>query len=137
LSASSSLPQPLRAVTFDCWSTLLVEKEWPKAHRLRVEALRDAAREAGRPIDLVEASRCFDAAWERHMKLWREGIASGAGDVAQWALESLAIEGRGDVYRHLVSHFEEASHSGRVTVLDGARATLTGLRAGGVRCRLV
>ena len=71
------------------------------------------------------------------MKLWREGVASGSRDVASWALESLSLEGRGAAFRHLVSHFEEASHSGRVEALDGARETLAVLRESGVRCALV
>lgn len=126
-----------RAVTFDCWSTLLVERDWPTAHALRVASLRDAAREAGRSIDLDTGILHFDLAWERHMALWRTGVATGAREVADFALESLGLEVSRAVRGHLVTHFEEASHSGRVEPLDGARRTLVALREHGIRLGLV
>ena len=48
---------PPSAVTFDCWNTLLYEEDWHEAHLLRVEALRAAAAEVGRPVDLETGSR--------------------------------------------------------------------------------
>lgn len=129
-------PWRARAVTFDCWSTLIVERDWHAAHRIRVEALRDAAREAGRELTTARAVAVFDAAWTRHMTLWRDGTATGAREIATWALDALAIE-RSDVHAHLVEHFEEASHSGRVEALPGARETLVALRSAGVRRALV
>ena len=124
------------AVTFDCWATLLVEEDWPAAHRMRVDALRGAAREGGRELSLSEASAVFDAAWEAHMKLWQEGVASGARDVAVWALADLQLHQRSPLAQ-LVEHFEEASHSGRVVALPGARNTLRQLRNAGVKLGLV
>ena len=35
------------------------------------------------------AEAAFDAAWQRHMVLWSDGVASGARDVAGWALATL------------------------------------------------
>lgn len=110
------------------------------AHRLRVEALRDAAREGGCDLEHAAADRCFSAAWDRHMTLWGEGVATGARDVARWALESLGIGGDGAAlpyFAGLVEHFEEASHSSRVTALPDARATLSALHDVGIRCGLV
>lgn len=123
-------------MTFDCWATLLVEQDWPTAHRLRVEALYDATQEAGIETSLESASRVFDAAWERHMRCWREGLATGARDVASWALAE--IGGASQVsLSHLVQHFEEASHSGRVRALPGARETLLALGRRGIACGMV
>lgn len=136
-SPEAALPRPLRAVTFDCWSTLLTELDWPTAHALRVEALHEVALEAGRDVSLVRAGAVFDAAWGWHMRLWRKGLASGAREIASWALDELAIQDRGSVWEHLVFHFEEASHSSRVEALDGARDTLAALRVSGVRLALV
>jgi putative hydrolase of the HAD superfamily len=114
----------------------LVEEDWPRAHGLRVEALRDAAREAGVDVSSARASSIFDAAWDDHMKQWSEGIATGARDVARQASAALGISQQVPL-AHLVERFEEASHSGRVRPLPGAPDTLARLRDRGVRCGLV
>jgi putative hydrolase of the HAD superfamily len=124
------------AVTFDCWATLIFEADWPAAHRIRVAALRDAVRESGRDLSSHEAGAIFDAAWGKHMKLWREGVATGARDIASWVLADLQIQQQLSL-AHLVQHFEEASHSGRVLALPGAQNTLARLHAAGVKCSLV
>jgi len=132
-----SLPTPLRAVTFDCWATLLFEGDWVVAHGLRVDALQDAAREAGEDPSRDIVSGAFDAAWERHMALWREGVATGATEVARWALAGLGIDHAYPALEHLIRRFEEASHSSHVQALEGARSTLESLVGRGVRCGLV
>jgi putative hydrolase of the HAD superfamily len=71
------------------------------------------------------------------MALWREGVATGAADVANWALAELGIFHEHPAVEHLIQHFEEASHSSRVRALDGARATLEALARTGVRRGLV
>jgi putative hydrolase of the HAD superfamily len=124
------------AVTFDCWATLLAETDWPAAHALRVDALREAAEESGRVLSTREAGAVFDAAWERHMALWRRGVSTGAREIAGWALEELEIAEPGTL-SHLIEHFQEASHSGNVAPLPGARDTLQALRDAGVKLGLV
>ncbi len=130
-------PPPPAAVTFDCWNTLLVEEDWALAHAVRVTELRSAAREAGVEVSEEVAAQAFDAAWERHMRLWREGRASGAHEVALWGLAQLGLVEPHPAHEHLVRNFEEASHSSRVEALDGARATLEALAAAGIPCALV
>lgn len=125
------------AVTFDCWNTLIYEPSWSRAHAQRVAALVDAAAEAGREVGTRDAGLAFDAAWERHMRLWREGVASGAPQIAVWALAELGLREPHPALEGLVRHFEEASHSGEVAALSGARATLEQLARSGVRRGLV
>jgi HAD superfamily hydrolase (TIGR01509 family) len=125
------------AVTFDCWNTLIYEPSWHQAHAQRVEALVRAAGEAGREVGSEEAGRAFDAAWDRHMRLWREGVASGAPEVAVWALAELGLREPHPALEHLTRQFEEASHSGEVTALPGAGETLEQLARSGVRRALV
>ena len=96
LAAPCLRPAPVRAappaaVTFDCWNTLLYEADWETAHALRVAELQTAAREAGRDVSRGEARVAFDAAWERHMSLWRQGFATGASEVARWSLIELGL----------------------------------------------
>ncbi len=132
--AAASSP---RFVSFDCWNTLLIEKDWPWAHALRVMALREAAREAGCPLSDEEAERVFNAAWQQHVLRWEAGEATGAPEVATWALAALGLEGAHPAREHLVRRFEEASHTGHVMALEGACGLLAALDAAGTPCVLV
>ena len=125
---SPPFPESPRAVTFDCWQTLIVESSWETAHGLRVAALERAARAAGGSPSTAEAGRAFDAAWARHMDLWARQVATGARDVAHWALEELGIAPEGDHFAPLLEAFEEASHSGRVELAEDAKRELERLR---------
>lgn len=127
----------LRAVTFDCWNTLLVESDWVCAHGLRVSALEQAAQRAGRTVSRDRVSDAFDAAWARHMELWESGVASGALEVARWACEELGLPPSGPAFDALLTSFEEASHSSEVSSLAGARETLSSLAASGIRLGLI
>jgi putative hydrolase of the HAD superfamily len=134
---SASFPRHPRAVTFDCWHTLIYESSWEIAHGLRVAALERAAIASGRALEPGEAGRAFDAAWGRHMDLWAGQVATGAREVAHWALEGLDLNPHGEQFEPLLEAFEEASHSGRVCMIEGALETLTRLEASGVHCALI
>lgn len=125
------------AVTFDCWNTLLREEDWHEAHRRRVDALLHAARETGARAEWEQASAAFDRAWRRHMELWVDGVASGAREVAHWAMHELAALTHGATFELLVAHFEHASHSSRVVPLDGAVETVAALAQAGVPAALI
>ncbi len=135
--ASRTLATLPDAVTFDCWNTLLVEADWQRAHALRVAALAHAAHEAGRSTTAREAGDAFDTAWQRHMALWEQGVVSGAREVALWALAELGLNEPHPALEHLVESYQEASHTSRVTALDGARELLEALGRAGVRRALV
>lgn len=134
---STSFAWPVRAVTFDCWHTLIFEEDWGVAHGLRVAALEHAARNAGRSLESGEAARAFDLAWGRHMDLWAGQVATGARDVAHWALEGLGMNPHGEQFEGLLVAFEEASHSSKVCMIPGALETLSRLGEAGVRCALI
>lgn len=125
------------AVTFDCWNTLLREEDWNEAHRRRVDALFHAARETGARIEPEQASAAFDRAWQRHIDLWTEGVASGARDVAGWAMHALGAQDHGAAFELLVATFENASHSSRVVPVEGAVETVAALARAGVPQALI
>jgi putative hydrolase of the HAD superfamily len=125
------------AVTFDCWNTLLREEDWPEAHRRRADAVLRAARESGARVEPEAAAAAFDRAWQRHVDLWIEGVASGARQVAGWAMHELGALAHGPGFELLVAHLEHASHSSRVVPVDGAVETVERLVAAGVRCALI
>jgi len=129
--------RPPSAVTFDCWNTLLREEDWHEAHRRRADALLHAARETGAHVEPEAASAAFDRAWQRHIDLWMEGVASGARHVAEWAMHELGALTHGAAFELLVAHFEHASHSSRVVPVEGAVETVERLARAGVPCALV
>jgi putative hydrolase of the HAD superfamily len=71
------------------------------------------------------------------MRLWREGVSSGAAEIAVWALAELGLRDPHPALEHLTRSFEEASHSGSVQALPDARETLEALAGRGVRRALV
>ena len=127
----------LTAVTFDCWNTLLQEDDWREAHHRRVDAVLHAARESGARVEPERAMAAFDRAWQRHVDLWIEGVASGARQVAGWAMEELGALTHGPTFELLVAHLEHASHSSRVVPVPGAVETVERLVARGVPCALI
>ena len=137
IAAAAPRERPPEAVTFDCWNTLLREADWPRAHALRVDAIERAVREAGEPRVRAEIAEAFDRAWRRHMHLWREGIHSGAREVARWCLEFLGLPLPDSVVEQLTEQLQTASHTGDVVALDGARETLERLADAGVTMALI
>jgi putative hydrolase of the HAD superfamily len=124
------------AVTFDCWNTLLRERDWREAHKRRVDGLLHAARDGGVRSSRKQAEEAFDRAWQRHMDLWEQGVASGAREVAGWAMGGLGAPTRGPALERLVAVFEYASHSWFVLPVDGAVVTVERLARAGVPCAL-
>ena len=127
-----------KAVTFDCWNTLVYEADWEAAHGKRVDELQTAAREAGHTVERSIAKRAFETAWKRHMDLWLEGVESGAHEVALWGLVELGVPApEPAAFAHLIQLFEEMSHTSKVFALDGAARTLSALTSAGVSCALI
>lgn len=128
---------PPRAVTFDCWCTLLYEEDPSVARGLRLKALGEIASRAGIDDD-SRIEEAFVRSHLRHVELWQNGVASGSLDMARWALEELGIEGETeDEQAGLVQRFEEASLQQVVHPLTGAREALERLRESQIRTALV
>jgi putative hydrolase of the HAD superfamily len=125
-----------RAVTFDCWNTLIFEPEPTVARDVRIAAIRRAARLAGRELGFDAAARALQAGWEQHWRLWQESVASGAREMAGWALERAGI--RDDSLADALGReLAEASLRQEIHRLEGARATLEQLAERGIRRALV
>jgi putative hydrolase of the HAD superfamily len=135
-SSRDGVLQP-RVVSFDCWGTLISEEDWHWAHTLRITALREAAREAGHEVSFEAAKAAFESAWHRHQELWHAARSSGAPEIAAWGLAELGIEDAAAARARLVRRFEEASHTGEVVALEGARDLLMALGRAGTPSVLV
>jgi putative hydrolase of the HAD superfamily len=129
----------LLAVTFDCWGTLLFERDAAQAQRLRVEAVARAARQAGRALDFEDARAVLHAAWRRHIEAWQAHQATGSPEMAVWVLEALASDPAAarELAPELTRGLSEASLESGAEALEGARETLEWLAAAGLRRALV
>lgn len=126
----------LRAVTFDCWNTLLRERDFTVARGLRATALAEVAARHGAAVSDAAAHEALRSAFDRHIALWVRGIGSGAPEIAGWALESLGVSDR-EAARRLAPVLEEASLAGACDALPGAGEALEALRRDGVRVALI
>jgi putative hydrolase of the HAD superfamily len=128
----------LRAVTFDCWSTLLYERDPGATYARRVEAVARVAEGFGAALAGGAARAALDAAWTRHLELWREGAPSGAPQIAGWALEGLvAAEALEEAAGALAPALAEAVLDSEVCVLEGAGRSLARLAERGLRRALI
>lgn len=123
----------LRAVTFDCWGTLLTDSDFEAVTRRRIAAIREHAADG---LDPDEAQRLLDEAWRAHLDAWRAGVHHGSPGMARHCAEGLGLTEDG-VTESLCRAFEEAAEAGDVRALDGAPETLRRLREAGVRTALV
>src|ERR671914_2474937 len=121
----------IRAVTYDCWGTLLKDHDWEGAMDIRLSALR-------RFLDLDEsdARGLLEEAWARHDEAWKQVETFGPGRMAAYCLEAKGIFDD-DAIGELTREFEEASIQSGVDAVDGAAETLQALADAGIRRGLV
>lgn len=121
----------IRAVTYDCWGTLLKDRDWKGAYEHRVSALSRFLR---RSTD--DARSLLDEAWARHDEAWKQVETFGPGRMAAYCLEARGISDD-DAIRQLTQEFEEASLEHGVEAVEGAAETLEGLAEANIRRGLV
>ncbi len=121
----------IRAVTYDCWGTLLKDRDWEGAWTIRKGAL-------SRYLDLSdeEAGDLLDEAWAKHDEAWKQVETFGPGRMAAYCLEARGIFDD-DKIRQLTEEFETASLTTGVDAVEGARTTLAALKDAGFRRGLV
>jgi putative hydrolase of the HAD superfamily len=124
------------AVTFDCWNTLLRERDFRVARALRATALVEIAEGAGVAVSYERAGEAIRRAFDRHVELWVRGIGSGAPEIAGWALDAVGVANT-DAARHLAPRLAEAALSGECEALPGAGDVLETLRSRGTRIALI
>ncbi|MCP4040201.1 MAG: HAD family hydrolase [bacterium] len=127
---------PVHAVTFDCWGTLMYERDTDAGYAMRVDVLQQAAHRAGIFVDDHRARKALDHAWTCHWELWREGKDTGVDEIARWSLDELGCEDPtlADPLAHELAHVALETE---VVPLDGAVVTLERLAALGVGRALI
>jgi putative hydrolase of the HAD superfamily len=121
----------IRAVTYDCWATLLKDRDWEGAMERRIDALL-----LHLDIDRDEARKCLEDAWLKHDEAWKQIETFGPGRMAAYCLESRGIFDD-DIIADVTRQFEEASLDAGVEAVEGARDTLEKLRAANIGRALV
>ena len=121
----------IRAVTYDCWGTLLKDRDWEGAWKKRLGAL---SRSLG--IDEAEADTLLKEAWARHDEAWKQVETFGPGRMAAYCLEARGIFDD-DRIMALTKEFEEASMEVGVEAVEGAAETMVALEAADIKMGLV
>jgi len=121
----------IRAVTYDCWGTLLKDRDWEGAMTRRVGALRRFV-----DLDEREAAALLEEAWVRHDDAWKQVETFGPGRMAAYCLEKMGIDDD-DSIAVLTQEFEEASLAAGVEAVPEAAETMEALRAADIRIGLV
>jgi FMN phosphatase YigB (HAD superfamily) len=129
--------RPIRAVTFDCWSTLIYEPDPKRSFALRVAAYRDLLGEAGEARSSLAVEASLNRAWTRHYEDWTQGRIAGAPEVARWSLEDLDVARAVELAPKLAVVLQETQLGLGIASLDGAQELLRGLRAAGIRRGLI
>lgn len=113
----------IRAVTYDCWGTLLKDRDPEGAHELRKSAL-------SRFLDLDEegADRLLEEAWAKHEDAWKQIETFGPGRMAAYCLEANDISDDASI-EELSRAFEEASLKSGVEAVEGTVEVLKELRS--------
>jgi putative hydrolase of the HAD superfamily len=121
----------IRAVTYDCWGTLLKDRDWEGAWNKRLGAL---SRSLG--IDEADADELMKEAWAKHDEAWKQVESFGAGRMAAYCLEARGVFDD-DRITELTRQFEEASVEVGVEAVEGAEETLAALEAANIKLGLV
>lgn len=121
----------IRAVTYDCWGTLLKDRDWEGAMASRRSALRRLLR-----VDDVEAAELLEQAWAKHDDAWKQVETFGPGRMAAHCLEAKGVFDD-DTLAQLTRSFEEASLETGVEAVDGARDVLKVLQEAEIGLALV
>jgi FMN phosphatase YigB (HAD superfamily) len=121
----------LEAVTFDCWNTLIQERDADAVRERRFGTLARVARAAGAVTDDESLRAVYASIWDEHVRLWQQRVASGAPEMARWALRALGVESDAGV-SELVRGWHAAGLDDGASMLPGADATLARLAGRGV-----
>jgi FMN phosphatase YigB (HAD superfamily) len=121
----------IRAVTYDCWATLLKDRDWEGAMAIRAGALSRAL-----DIDEAASSELLEEAWRRHDEAWKQIETFGPGRMAAYCLESRGVDDD-ETLSALTKNFEEASIKVGVDRVEGTAETMEQLRRAGIGIGLV
>ena len=122
----------IRAVTYDCWGTLLKDRDWEGAMSRRAGAL---SRLLG--LDEKEADVLLTEAWDKHDEAWHQVETFGPGRMAAYILDKKKLDDNEELLQELTREFEEASLISGVDRTRGSLETIQKLEENNIRIGLV
>src|SRR5437660_877817 len=131
------IPQPPRAVTIDCWSTLLRDLDSEGALRQRGVALASVATRLGRDLSPEAATELIDRSWRCHLDEWRQGHLFGPEGAARWCLDQLGVLARAEAVEELAEAIATGTVAVGTAAVEGAAGALHALRGAGIPTALV
>ena len=126
---------PIAAVTFDYWNTIVRADADQGAHRLRAWAVEYA--EAGHLVDDDTLRAAFRAVWDEHQAAWSRNQQYTGERAARTAIEQLDLPVSEHVRDRLVERFLTAGEEAGFHLCDGVDALVTELHGRGVRLGIV
>ncbi len=127
-----SLPTEPRAVTFDCWATLLFETDSRRAPVARARILAETT-----GVDEARAAAALASAWRRHQIEWHRVTVFAGPEITRHAIETLRTPLAPERFAELVTKLESAALENEVCAIEGAREILEALRHAGIRRALI
>jgi putative hydrolase of the HAD superfamily len=128
-------PENLRCphtVTFDCWATLLYEREATDAPRQRARLLAEFA-----AVSQGDAEAALRLAWREHQTLWHQRTVFDGVDMTRFALQKLGVDLDAAHEAELVAALESEILGHTVHAVEGAREALGLFARTGVRTALI
>lgn len=119
-----------RAVTFDCWGTLIYEPDVVRGRDLRVKALCGMT-----GLSPDEAGALLQAGWEQHHEAWTAERQHGAAGIASHI--AAAVGATPDVEAMMVTALEDAALSCDVSMVPQAIDTLKAVKDAGLATALI
>ena len=119
-----------RAVTFDCWGTLIYEPDAVRGREVRVTALCGMT---GLPPDTV--AELLQTGWQAHHDAWTAERQHGAPGIA--AHIAAAVGAGPDVEAAMRTALEDASLSCDVVMVPDALGTLAAIKSAGLATALI
>jgi putative hydrolase of the HAD superfamily len=131
------IPRPPKAVTIDCWSTLLADLDSDTALRRRGSALAGVALRLGRELSPEAAVELIDRSWALHVGEWRGGRTFGPEGAARWCLAELDLAAGAPDIDELAEAIATGTLSVGTAVVEGATEALEVLRGAGIPTALI
>jgi FMN phosphatase YigB (HAD superfamily) len=131
------LPAPPRAITFDCWETLLTNRDWEGTIEARVEALIGLASRQEVALGPEGARELIEGSWQEHVRAWREGRPYGTEGAARWCLEQLGIPVTDSQAGELAEAIAGVTTRENTRLIEGAREAVGVIRSSGIPTALI
>lgn len=132
-----AIPRPPRAVTIDCWSTLLRDLDSEGARLRRGAALAALSGRLGRPLDEHTAVGVIDRSWNVHVEVWRKGGLFGPEGAARWCLDDLELPFEASHVEELADAIAMGTLDQGTAEVDGAGDSIQALKRAGIATALV